>query len=553
VSLRYRWAIWVGLVIVIVLAVAPFYSYLGFVPAGDDAHTWLTRPTGSDGWTWILKRRHFIGYRPVTAASFRLMDAVFGGAVWPNRALDLSLHGAAVALVFFLFRSLTKDAGGFSLAAAGLFALHPAAAQVPTFMARRSYSLAVVFGLLAVLAAVEADRRRSWPLTFVAAVAAPVCMLSNELGYVAVILLPLAVIVSNPPERHTALRILLVMATAGLAWLRRVLVRKSLVGGYPKQWMARPGNSPVQIEGDHRAEIFGTAWEYTVCPISVGGDACWMPLGPIVLAVGLVWLVVSVVWLSWVLRERSRYLGALLLLWVVTYGALFAVTGSWFWRLGYAMVVPFAMLVSWSAWAGWRVWPHQQRMAHLAGLALLLPSWVGWAPAFGGLETGRLVALRDARPDRVALEASLQEIALPAKVGAVLNMDHKRAMDVARHLRRTQPSLKFDLLAYGRDKDRGRLPAQMDGDDLVIAKFAEVTKSIKFVVREQRVALDEMDVDYLWVPGEGMLSIRGGDLRASVPPQEEAEMLDEGSTEEESLDQNTPLRKKSRKGRRRKK
>ncbi len=121
-----------------------------------------------------LQTGTFTYYRPLPILSFQLEKKLYGNNPVGYHFHNVLLHTVAVLLVcavlFTLFRSIWwAGAGGL------LFALHPALHSVVTFVSNRTYLLAGVFLLLALLALLRGQKRRQttrrkpsgwWPLLY---------------------------------------------------------------------------------------------------------------------------------------------------------------------------------------------------------------------------------------------------------------------------------------------------------------------------------------------------------------------------------------------------
>jgi hypothetical protein len=87
--------------------------------------------------------------RPLTVATFAAVHHLFGaGALWAQHLVNIALHGACAVLLARLAEG--ASAGIIGLAAAALFALHPAFTQAVAYISQRGEPLALLFALLAV-------------------------------------------------------------------------------------------------------------------------------------------------------------------------------------------------------------------------------------------------------------------------------------------------------------------------------------------------------------------------------------------------------------------
>jgi len=99
----------------------------------------------------------FVGgylYRPLTLLTY-VLDWHIGGAAWFH-VVNLSWHAGVSALVAVLARRWAGDAA--ALVAGMLFAVHPVHVEAVANVVGRAELMAAAFTLLAVYAAVEADR-----------------------------------------------------------------------------------------------------------------------------------------------------------------------------------------------------------------------------------------------------------------------------------------------------------------------------------------------------------------------------------------------------------
>lgn len=103
-------------------------------------------------------------YRPLTNFSYAFDYWLWGLNPFGYHLTDLLLHGTAAVLVFGLIDELTDDTLAAVLGG-GLFALHPATAEIVPAPARRADTLAtifVVFSVLLFIRGLDTTRRRSY-------------------------------------------------------------------------------------------------------------------------------------------------------------------------------------------------------------------------------------------------------------------------------------------------------------------------------------------------------------------------------------------------------
>jgi protein O-mannosyl-transferase len=125
-------------------------------------------------------------YRPVTSSSLALGWAAFGAGPLGHHAVNLALHTLNAALLLAMLRRLWPDAPRATLAAALLFAVHPALSEAVAPIAGRSDLLAATFSLIAIGAALRGGR------ALVVAASAALAVLSKESAAALVVILPAA-------------------------------------------------------------------------------------------------------------------------------------------------------------------------------------------------------------------------------------------------------------------------------------------------------------------------------------------------------------------------
>ncbi|HEX3731013.1 MAG TPA: tetratricopeptide repeat protein, partial [Opitutaceae bacterium] len=108
-------------------------------------------------------------YYPVLHSAFWLEHRLWGDAPWGYHLINVLLHAAAACLFAWVLESLWRPEGAEprprpSLAAwlgAGLFALHPVCVESVAWISEQKNTLSTAFYLLAALAYLEFDARRS--------------------------------------------------------------------------------------------------------------------------------------------------------------------------------------------------------------------------------------------------------------------------------------------------------------------------------------------------------------------------------------------------------
>jgi len=141
-------------------------------------------------------------YRPVPLTLFVLDAQISGRAAWGYHLTNLLLHLACVLGVFFAALLWTEDRWA-ALYGAAVFAVHPWAVEAHVWINGRSDPASLAFGLLGLIALLQAERRpRPTPWRALATAALLLGLLSKEtllLAFPAILLMP-------PPEEKTRSR-----------------------------------------------------------------------------------------------------------------------------------------------------------------------------------------------------------------------------------------------------------------------------------------------------------------------------------------------------------
>lgn len=121
----------------------------------DDDSNIFNNPYYHAGWWATFWQSPYFGlYVPVTSFVWQVLFNVGGGAEWPYRVLNLTLHLANVALVFRLLRGLGRRWGMEDVAPAAigtaLFALHPLQVQPVAWISGGRDLLSAFFALTAI-------------------------------------------------------------------------------------------------------------------------------------------------------------------------------------------------------------------------------------------------------------------------------------------------------------------------------------------------------------------------------------------------------------------
>ncbi len=414
-----RWARAVVVAAVLLAAVWPWWPMLDVLPQGADATKWVGRADLSGDWVgWVLNRKHFVGYRPVTALSFVLNHATTGYAAWGYRVTDIGLHAVGALLALALHR---RWFGGSWIATGVVGAVllaHPAIEEVVPVTSRRSYLLASDFGLLALLLHGEAlsatTRARRWGLGALTAASTLLAVTSNEVAYVFV---PL-IVLRTSSEAWRALPAVAgpsVVAAAVAVGLRAAIL-DSVAGGYQKRYFAflGPQGVPawVELPDWQPGRIALAAIRYLFLPNGPSGEGPLLPVGlPQDLGAGLIgaWVLAAGALLPamrWRDPEARRRL--LLVAWLVGSAGIVVLSQTWFWRQAFTLVFPLALLAGATVGDALRTGRRGDRLV-AGGAALLLAASLPFGSAFG-LHTGSL----DAALRMTALVEAVEALPLSA-------------------------------------------------------------------------------------------------------------------------------------------
>ena len=379
--------------------IRPYLWVLTVWPVSRDATIWISRgatvllPVGKIG---LLRTNHFnVGYRPVTALSYTADYLIGGFAAWPYRLTDLGLHLLSAVLVYLTYRRLApKLAPWGGVLAAGLFAMHPVVDQVVPQLARRSYSLATVFGLggLLVLCPRTEPGPTPWARSLAGGTLLTLAVLSHEAAYMTV---PIALLVvlhralgrPDPFRRVVALGTIPLLLVLGALWVRAGVVDG--VGGYADKGARVERVVPIALATWHTLDAAAPLNED-----SARGFPMIVRYGSLLL--GLYYVGLSAAGLFRGLRDDHARLVAILLAWVLGLIVLYSLLGVWFPRQVYVALAPFALLVavllaSSVAGASGKRWPSK---LHLVP-QLLLVGWISiHSPAILGADPLRAASWR---------------------------------------------------------------------------------------------------------------------------------------------------------------
>ena len=398
------------------------------------------------------------------------------------------------------------------------------------FLDMRSYALAVLLGNLALAAYALALRRDSarWRNTGFALYT--LAILTNESAFVLLPLLPgLALLLGVRPGRWWRWFRGPVVLTV-LAVVARLLVLGEL-GGYGANRLATvtEAGKGVLLKGDEvsRVQVFAQMWEYTFFPSLGGMDgvAFLADRGIWVAAIVAAYLVFRVVLQPF--KDRSLAVLHFFALWFVGYVALWTITGAWFWRLGYPMVTPLALVVAALGSDAWtRCRPAAALLHSLAPAALI----TGWAvvsplvhpPGPKWIQAKATVAMG-------LLVDELEQLEGPGRVYVVLPFKRDYARRVALWSQyQVGPEIDVRLLAVAKPEqghemsvsiaeDEGRAELGFGGDAMLWTPEQPILQRVEYepdvATRPRKGAASSLFLDtlyeegvrtwFVWVQGDG--------------------------------------------------
>jgi len=448
---RRRWALAL-LVVCLVCGALPFLPVLGWLPWGSDASKWVAWSSlHSDTlWQTVFDRKHFVGYRPVAALSYVFNHATTGFAPWGYRLLDLVLHGLSGALTALLVRQWSLERGPRVTGLTALLAFvvvivlfgHPATEEVVPYSARRSYLLAMCFGVGGLLLFGEALRWTSRLAAVGGFCAAAgllgLAVLSNESAYVLVPLVPIVglhLTWSEPRLGRIAAGLGPLAVVTALAIAARLAVLGSLSGGYHRRYFAvleagRPGWRELQVWRPHR--ILHATWSYLLSPHETSGarlvriDALQIAIvsGGVVFVLGM---------LGYAVRRRAEPVARSLLVaaaWLVGSTTIIVLSQTWFWRQAYFLLLPYGLLLGVAIREAAARWATDRRRALWFGapaVMLLVLALVHGPVLRFGMNTRAHLDKSEGSRATLAMRAAVAELDQPSDVLMVVPLRGKRA------------------------------------------------------------------------------------------------------------------------------
>ena len=381
----------------------PYWGQLPYGPMNGDSAYWVVRGATDrpDWFEWTFLSRHLAGYRPVAAVSYSLNYLTSGFAPLSYRLLDVVLHLGVACLIFAFYRRLARGMpawGGW--VASGLFLAHPLAEQIVPILARRSYSLATLFGLSALIVSWDglAQREPRNRPALLGALLLAAGLLGNETAFVmGAVAAALPFFVRGPRlDRVTVTYAGFPLLACALALALRWWVVGGL-GGYAAGAVFRGMDRTAAVY----TELYAGPWWVGVAFLLFCG-----------------WRVVA----SYRVAEPFARAASLLLLWLLLSPVPSLISGTWFLRQLYPTLVPFCLLVGILVASAVS---DDARTRWMSGFRLAVPlvlvaGILFHSPSVRGPDAGRLQAWQERRQLLDELHEALTPVRGPAHVLLVL-------------------------------------------------------------------------------------------------------------------------------------
>ncbi|MCB9677816.1 MAG: hypothetical protein H6737_22120 [Alphaproteobacteria bacterium] len=477
---------WAAVLVVIAWGLWPFRVIVHHFAWKVDAIKWVTQGAlDNPAWPrWVFRTNHFVGYRPVAAGSFVLNNAITGYHPEGYRIADFALHGLTAVAVAMLASRLFARRTAWVLLPVLLYLGHPAVEEALPYLARRSYLLATMFGLFGLVAWMDSLKSdapisgKSWLASGMLALA----LFSNEAAYVLLPMLPLL-------AWHTRGSLVDAIRRSIIPWapaLPAIALRFAVLGwtgGYHKHYFAftRAGKKTLREVYDFNfPDIVGAAYDYLWFPVSFKGDDTlteW-PVAVFLVTSFYFWALLVEPALS--LRDRARRMPLLLAIWFFGYAALFGLSRTWFWRQGFAMVAPLALIVGYVAFDTWdrfRARPIELAARMVPQIALVV-GLLWHSPMFRGMTVGPIQGRFDGNAALYALEHEVKRIDGPAQIYTVLPLNKGSNRNAQQWLDKLykKRQLYFTTLANGLPQ-KGL--ARLDGEALVLGSQAAIPPGVQ--------------------------------------------------------------------------
>jgi len=497
-------AVWAAILGLILWSLAPFRLILHHHPWKVDAIKWVTQGSleNPTWFRWVFRSHHFVGYRPVAAASFLANHATSGFHPEGYRLTDFALHGLVAVSIALLATRLIGKKSAWVLLPVLLYVGHPAIEEALPYLARRSYLLSTLFstlGLTVWLDSLESEgplNARAWAATALFTLG----VLSNEAAYVLLPLLPLL-------GWHT-LGLREGLPRAILPWapaLPAIAARFAVLGwagGYTKHYFAftRAGKKTLrEVYAFNFPDILGAAYDYLWFPVSFKGADTLTEHPAAVFAISSFYFWAIFVEPVLHIRDRQRRMPLILGVWFAGYAMLYGLSRTWFWRQGYPMVTPLALVVGWIAYDTATRYRHApvQLIARFIPQIALVVGILWFSPMVRGMTTGPIQGRFEGNAILYEMETTLDGLEGPAQVYTIFPLNKGSTRNAHTWLGRLyrDRDIRFTSLAFGGSATN---VARVDGSTLVLGPQTVVPAGVK---RSKNITDNRVDLRRLPVSG----------------------------------------------------